>query len=146
MLFYDDTLIACDTWFEVENLKELPSSKFDMKNLGEAKKIIRMEIMRDRSKGVLYLSQRKYIEKFVQRFSMGDAKGVSNPLASHFKFSKKLCPQTKAKNEQLVRILYTSVDGSMMYAMVCSRPDIAHAVSLVSRYMSNTGKGHWEAL
>ena len=46
----------------------------------------------------------------------------------------------------MVRILYTSVVGSVMYAMVCSRPDIAYAASLVSRYMSNPGKGHWEAL
>ncbi|XP_057550530.1 secreted RxLR effector protein 161-like [Amaranthus tricolor] len=77
---------------------------------------------------------------------MDDAKGVPTPLASYLKLSKRLCPQTKAKEEQMVRIPYTSAVGSVMYAMVCSRPDIAHAVSLVSRYMSNPGKGHWEAL
>ena len=77
---------------------------------------------------------------------MNDAKGVSTPLASHFKFSKKLCPQTKAEEEQMVRIPYTSVVGSVMYVMVRSRSDIAHTMSLVSRYMSNPGKGHWEAL
>ena len=71
---------------------------------------------------------------------------MSTPLASHFKLSKKLCLQTKAEEDQMVRIPYTSVVGSVMYAMVCSRPDIAHAVSLVSRYMSNSGKGHWETL
>ena len=73
---------------------------------------------------------------------MGDAKGVSTPHASHFKLSKQLCPQTKAEAKQMVRVSYTSVIGSVMYVMVCSRPDIAHAVSLVSRYMSNSGKGH----
>ena len=46
----------------------------------------------------------------------------------------------------MVRIPYTCVVGSVMCAMVCSRPDTAHAVSLVSRYMSNMGKGHWEEL
>ena len=55
-------------------------------------------------------------------------------------------PTTKAEEDQMVRIPYTSAVGIVMYAMVCSRPNIAHAVSLVSRYMSNTGKGHWEAL
>ena len=82
----------------------------------------------------------------MQRFSMDDAKGVSTPLASHFKLSKKLCPQTKAEEEQMIRIPYTIAVGSVMYVMVCSRPDIAHAVSLVSRYMPNPRKGHWEAL
>ncbi|XP_057532923.1 uncharacterized protein LOC130810814 [Amaranthus tricolor] len=146
LLYVDDMLVACSSLLKVEDLKELLSSEFDMKDLGEAKKILGMEILRDRAKGVLYLSQRKYIEKVVQRFSMDDAKGVSTPLASHLKLSKNLCPQTKEEEEQMVRIPYTSAVGSVMYAMVCSRPDIAHAVSLVSRYMSNPGKGHWEAL
>ena len=78
----------------------------------------------------------------MQRFFMGDAKGLSTPLASHLKLSKTLCPQTKAKEEQIVRIPYTSAVGSVMYVMVCLRPDIAHMVILVSRYMSNPGKGH----
>ena len=43
-------------------------------------------------------------------------------------------------------IPYANVVGSLMYAMVCTRPDIAHAVSLVSRFMVNPGKGHWQAL
>ena len=132
LLYVDDMLVACDTLFEVENVKELLSNEFEMKDLGKAKKILGMEIMKDRSKGVLYLSQRKYIEKVVQRFSMSDAKGASTPLASHFKLSKKLCPQTKSEEEHMVRIPYTSVVGSVMYAVVRSRPDIAHAVSLVS--------------
>ena len=41
---------------------------------------------------------------------------------------------------------YASVVGSLMYDMVCTRPDIAHAVGVVSRYMANPGKEHWEAV
>ena len=59
-------LIACNSFFEVKKLKEFLSSEFDMKDLGEAKKILGMDILRDQSKGILYLSQRKYIEKVVQ--------------------------------------------------------------------------------
>jgi hypothetical protein len=44
------------------------------------------------------------------------------------------------------RVPYSSVVGSLMYAMVCTRPDIAHAVGVVSRYMNNPGKEHWEAV
>ena len=78
-------------------------------------------------------------------FSMGDVKSVSTPLASHFKLSMELCPQTKEEDEKMVRIPYTSIVGSAMYAMVCSRLDITHVVSLVRRYMSNPSNRHWEA-
>jgi hypothetical protein len=44
------------------------------------------------------------------------------------------------------RVPYSSVVGSLMYAMVCRRPDIAHVVGVVSRYMNNLGKEHWEAI
>jgi hypothetical protein len=44
------------------------------------------------------------------------------------------------------RVPYSSAVGSLMYAMVCTRPDIAHAVGVVSRYMKNPGKEHWEAV
>ena len=43
-------------------------------------------------------------------------------------------------------IPYANLVGSLMYVMVCTRPDIAYAVSLVSRYMENPGKAHWQAL
>jgi hypothetical protein len=44
------------------------------------------------------------------------------------------------------RVPYSSTIGSLMYAMVCTRPDIAHAVGVVSRYTNNPGKEHWEAV
>ena len=44
------------------------------------------------------------------------------------------------------RVPYASAVGSIMYAMVCTRPDISHAVSVVSRYMDNPGKAHWQAV
>lgn len=44
------------------------------------------------------------------------------------------------------KIPYASAVGSLMYAMVCTRPDISHAVGVVSRYMSNPGFEHWNAV
>ncbi|PKI57905.1 hypothetical protein CRG98_021693 [Punica granatum] len=66
-----------------------------MKDLGPAKQILGMHISRDRSKGKIWLSQEKYIEKILDRFNMGNAKPVSSPLASHFKLSSKQCPTTE---------------------------------------------------
>jgi len=44
------------------------------------------------------------------------------------------------------RVPHSSVVWSLMYAMVCSHPDLSYAMSLVSRYMSNPGKEHWRAV
>ena len=46
----------------------------------------------------------------------------------------------------MAKVPYSSAVGSLMYAMICTRPDIAYAVGVVSRYMSNPGKKHWEAV
>ena len=63
-----------------------------MKELGAAKKILGMDISRDRQAGKLFLSQNKYIEKVLDRFNMSNCKPVSTPLATHFKLSSDLCP------------------------------------------------------
>jgi hypothetical protein len=67
-------------------------------------------------------------------------------LASHFKLTKEMCPKTQEEIEYMSRVPYSSAVGSLMYAMVFTRPDIAHAVGVVSRYMNNPGKEHWEAV
>jgi hypothetical protein len=94
----------------------------------------------------LYLSQERYIEKVLQKFKMDNAKVVGCPLAAHFKLSTKQCPSTDEMKQKLQRVPYASAVGSLMYAMVCTWPDIAHAVSTVSRFMSNPEKPHWEAV
>ena len=71
---------------------------------------------------------------------MQNAKLVSTPLAIHFKLSKEICPETQEEIDYMSRIPYSSTIGSLMYAMVCTRPDIAHAAGVVRRYMNNPGK------
>ena len=62
---------------------------------------------------------------------------LSTPIAPHFKLSAAQCPSTDEETEYMSKVPYSSVVGSLMYAMVCSRLDLAYAMSLVSRYMSN---------
>ncbi|KAG8488691.1 hypothetical protein CXB51_016642 [Gossypium anomalum] len=86
-----------------------------MKDLGPIKKILGMEILRDRKASKLYLSQKGYIEKFLCIFNMQSAKPVSTPLVAHFKLSSALSPH------------------------------LDDEIDAVSRYMSNPGKEHWKA-
>ena len=146
VLYVDDMLVACKNMLEVEELKSQLLKEFDMKDLRDAKKILGMEIVRDRSKAYLYLNQTRYIEKVLKRFAMGDAKYISTPLGSQFKLSKDLCPRAKQEEEDMRGIPYTNAIGSIMYARVCSRPDIAQAVSMISRYMGKSGKQHLDAV
>ncbi|GKA51739.1 retrovirus-related pol polyprotein from transposon TNT 1-94 [Tanacetum coccineum] len=94
----------------------------------------------------LHISQEQYIKKVLRRFNMDKAKVVSSPLTPNFKLTDKDCPSSKKNIEKMDRVPYASAVGSLMYAMVCTRPDLAHAVGVVSRFLSNPGKKHWEAV
>ena len=146
LLYVDDMLIAAKDKSDIAKLKAQLSKEFEMKDLGAAKKILGMKIIKDRKSGNLYLSQKGYIEKVLHRFNMHNAKLVSTPLATHFKLSSALCPVFKDDIEYISRVSYSSAVGSLMYAMVYSRPDLSHALSVVSRYMDNPGKEHWNVV
>jgi hypothetical protein len=140
LLYVDDMLIAAKIMKEINILKTQLNKEFEMKDLGVAKKILGMEIHREREKGTLYLSQRNYIEKIISSFGMENSKPVSTPLAAHFKLSAKMSPSTKEERGYMSLVPYTNAVGSLMYAMVCTRLDISHVVSMVNRYMANPRK------
>jgi len=147
LLYVDDMLIAAKSQVEIGRLKAQLSKEFEMKDLGEAKKILGMEISRDRERGKLWLSQKQYLQKVLQRFGIHeDIKPVSTPLAPHLKLSSRLSPTIDEEREYMKKVPYANVVGSLMYAMVCTRPDISQVVNVVSRYMHDSGKGHWQAV
>ncbi|KAH9688249.1 Integrase catalytic domain-containing protein [Citrus sinensis] len=88
-----------------------------------------------------------YGQKQSPRQCMDDkTKPVCTPLTPHFKLSSSPCHLSQEERDYMARVPYTSVVGSLMYAMVCTMPDISQAVSMVSRYMHNPGKNHWLAV
>lgn len=92
------------------------------------------------------LSQEKYIKKLLDRFNMKDFKPVVTPLAAHFKLSIELCLSDDKEKEEMSMIPYASAVGSLMYAKVCTRPNIAYLVGVVSKFVANPGKQHWKAV
>ncbi|KAF2290477.1 hypothetical protein GH714_013557 [Hevea brasiliensis] len=97
-----------------------------MKDLGVAKKILGMEITKDRSIGRLFLSQQAYVEKVLKRFNMNNAKPVTVLFAAHFKSSADMSPKIDEEMEHMCSVPYSNVVGSIMYAIVCTQPDILH--------------------
>ena len=75
-----------------------------------------MEIVRDRQAGNLYLSQKSYIKKVLQRFRMQDSKAVGMALAGHLKLSSNLSPSTEEEVKRISNVLYACAVGSLMYA------------------------------
>ena len=98
--------------------------------------------MHDRKNKRLLLSQEKYIDKVFDMFNMKDSKPVGTPLTNHFKLSVGLCPCDDKEKEEMSKISYASVVGSFIYAMVCTRSNIAHLVGVVSRFLANPSKQH----
>ncbi|KAK9003883.1 hypothetical protein V6N11_018779 [Hibiscus sabdariffa] len=60
--------------------------------------------------------------------------------------SKEMCPSSPQEREHMSQIPYASAIGSIMYAMICTRPDLSYALSMTSRYQANPGEGHWIAV
>ena len=117
-----------------------------MKDLGAAKQILGIRIIRERKERKLWLSQEYYIKRVLQRFQMENANAVSTPPSTPFKLSVKHNPSNEAEKAYMNRVPYASAVGSLMYAMVCTRPDIAHVVGTVSQFLSNLGREHWNAV
>ena len=57
-----------------------------------------------------------------------------------------MCPKTQDEKEKMARVPYANAVGRLMYAMMCTRPDICYVVGLVSRFQSNPGLAHWKAV
>ena len=92
LLYVDDILIATKSMNEVNKLKILLGREFDMKDLGAAKKILRVEICKDRALWRFWLSKSDYVGKVLERFNMENEKPVSKPLANHFRLFITQCP------------------------------------------------------
>ncbi|VFQ86015.1 unnamed protein product [Cuscuta campestris] len=117
-----------------------------MKDLGDASYALGIRIYRDRSRKLLGLSQSTYIDNVLARFSMSESKRGSLPMVQGTSLSKTQGASTPEEVERMRNVPYASAIGSIMYAMVCTRPDVAFALSVTSRYQSNPGESHWTAL
>ncbi|GKB86563.1 retrovirus-related pol polyprotein from transposon TNT 1-94 [Tanacetum coccineum] len=146
LLYVDDMLVAGPNKDRISKLKAQLAREFEMKDLGPANKILGMQIHRDRVSRKIWLSQKSYVKKILQRFNMQDCKPISTPFATNIKLSSKMSPSSEKERMEMSRVPYASAVGSLMFAMICTRPDIAHAVGVVSRYMAEPGKKHWEAV
>ena len=113
-----------------------------MKDLGEAAYILGIKIYRDISKRMIGLSQSTYIDKVLNRFNMQNSKRGFLPMCHGISLSKTQCPTMQDERDHMSKIPYAFPIGSIMYAMLCTRPDVSYALSMTSRYQSNPSESH----
>ncbi|CAL8152917.1 unnamed protein product [Prunus armeniaca] len=113
-------------------------------DLGQAVLVLGIKIQRDRARGLLGLSQKTYIERILKRFDRSMCSGQKVLLAKG-DLKKKHCPKNKEEEDEMRNKSYASLVGSIMYAQVCTRSDLALCISKMGRFQSNPGMQHWIA-
>ena len=143
VLYVDDILLIGNDIPLLESVKTSLKNSFSMKDLGEATYILGIRIYRNRSKRLIGLSQSTYIDKVLKRFNMQDSKKGFLPMSHGISLCKNQCPSTQDERDRMSKIPYASAIGSIMYAMICTRPDVSYALSATSRYQSDPGESNW---
>ncbi|GJX88605.1 putative RNA-directed DNA polymerase [Tanacetum coccineum] len=146
VLYVDDILLASNNIDLLHESKRFLSRNFDMKDLGEASYVIGIEIHRDRANGKLGLSQKAYIERVLNRFNMQHCSPTVALVIKGDVFGSHQYPKTKVEYEEMKKIPYASIVGSLTYAQVCTRPDIAYICGMLGVFQSNPSLLHWESL
>ena len=103
-----------------------------MKDLGEANFILEIKLWRDRKNRMLGLSQAGYIDKILEQFSMQNSKRGLLLFRHGLPLYDDQRPKTLEEENMMRQIPYASVVGSLMYAMLCTRPNICYLVGIVS--------------
>ena len=141
-VWVDDMLVAAHTQEMVMDLHRELNKRYKVKNLGPVKVFLGMEVTRSRKTRRLFLSQERYLKSVLEEFGMADCNPSSTPLPAGLK----LKADGPEDPEVFQDIPYRQVVGKLAYAMTGTRPDIAFAVSLVSRYLNKPRVSHWKAV
>ena len=145
-LYVDDILLAGNNMEYLLIIKEWLSFNFQMKDMGKASYTLGVKIHWNHLKRLLTLSQEQYIKRVLERFFMENCNPIDTPMAKGETLCNDLCPKTPEQKERMKKVPYANVVRSLMYAMLCTRPDISYAVGMVNRYQSNPGEAHWKAV
>ena len=142
LIYVDDMLVASKDKSKIQNLKVISKTKFDMKDLGATKRILGIDITRDKRRETLRLSQFGYLKKVLELFGTHDSKHVNTPVPAYCILSFVKGNMLQEKATYMKKVPYSNVVVSLMYAMISTRPDLAYGVSLVSKFMSKPSKEH----
>ncbi|KAG6505923.1 hypothetical protein ZIOFF_031236 [Zingiber officinale] len=135
LLYVDDIILTGSNFAEVTRLQEELSLRFDMKKLGELSNFLGLQI-ENLDKGI-YVSQFSYAKRLIEKFGLIDGKKRSTPLDVNTRLR---CDEGTCLSDPRP---FRTLVGSLIYLTI-KRPDIAFSVGMVSRYMQEPRKPHFE--
>ncbi|KAJ9506620.1 hypothetical protein QJQ45_003854 [Haematococcus lacustris] len=142
LLVYVDDCLLCTEKGDFDSLdfvKQRLSSVFGIKDLGQTRWFLGMQISRNRAQGTLQLDQQQYIKELLSTYGMTEAHSKAVPMAPGTKLVKEGDALDTAHHS------YSALVGSLLYLSCCTRPDIAYAVGALARHMAAPTQQHWTA-
>ena len=141
-IYVDDLLLIGPDKADIKQIKDQLSQRFSMTDLGPVAFYLGMTVTRDRKNRILRLSQRSYLEEGIKTIGQWDSPPQKIPMNTGRlePAGEDYCAEPEFKTQ------YQSAVGTLMYAMLGTRPDIAYAVSSVSRYAANPTPAHMTAV
>ncbi|KAG6610908.1 Retrovirus-related Pol polyprotein from transposon TNT 1-94 [Phytophthora cinnamomi] len=140
VVYVDDLMIFSKTKADITGIKEALKREFSIKELGELKYCLGIEIHRDRESKVIIMNQRAYIQRLAEKFGVENCKAVHTPADSNSKLVKPSEDEVFAP-----KYPYRELVGALMYLATCTRSDIAQAVGEVAKFCEYYNKSHWVA-
>nr|GEW59939.1 hypothetical protein [Tanacetum cinerariifolium] len=129
-----------------EDVKSYLGRCFARKDLGEAANILGIKIYINRLRRLIGLCQSAYIKNILNRYCIENSKRGSIPMQEKLKLSKSQGASTTAELKRMQNVSYASTVGSIMYHVRCTRPDVAFAQNVTSRFQYNPGDLHWTTI
>ena len=127
-------------------LKSQLSRRFEMTDLGNISSCLGMSVMRDRVGRTISLSQKGYVESLLAKLRLSDCEPIGTPLDHNVRLTKEFSPKTAHEREDMMGVPYRQAVGSLMHVMQGTRPDLALALCILSKFNSDPGRAHWEAV
>jgi hypothetical protein len=119
--------------------------KWNITDLGQPSRLLGMQVTRETDTGAIVLSQREYIEKLLTKFHMTNCKPVSTPHQAGFYLTSKMSPTNEDESQDMRKVPYAELVGSLNWLSTNTRPDIATSVGTLCRFIANPGRQHWNA-
>ncbi|GJR32880.1 retrotransposon protein, putative, ty1-copia subclass [Tanacetum coccineum] len=146
ILYVDDIIIMGNYISSLQSVNDYLGKCFAIKDLREATFILGIKIYRDRSKRLIGLGQHAYIDKILKRYKMDNSKRGHIPMQERLDLNKTQGASTPKEVKRMQNVPYALAVGSIMYAIRCTRPDVAFAQNITSRFQQNPGESHWTAV
>jgi hypothetical protein len=131
IIYVDDILVLTESMKEMLTVKKQLSKMYAVKDLGEAEYFLGVKIERESS--TVKLAQASYVKSVLDRFGMLECRPAQTPMSDPVSLVIKQ-PRTKAEVSQMKSVPFREAIGSVLYLAVRTRPEIAVAVSILSKY------------